>query len=68
MKNWTLTRRIALHATLLCLVIAGLSAFAVKGIYGLKTLGLSLSDDSIPGLIASQQIINGRLKTHTLFM
>ena len=68
MKNWTITQRIALHASILCLVIAGLGLFSVKGILGLRDIGLSLSDDSIPGVINAQAIINGRLKSHTLLM
>ena len=66
MKNWTIKKRIALHSTILCLVIAGLSGFAVEGIESLKKIGLSLSDDSIPGTIDAQAIRLGRTKTQIL--
>jgi len=66
MKNWTIKKRIVLHSTILCLVIAGLSGFAVEGIESLKKIGLSLSDDSIPGMIDAQTIRLGRTKTQIL--
>ena len=66
MKNWTIKQRILTHSAILCVVIAGLGAFSIGGIESLKQIGLSLSDDSIPGTIEAQAIRLGRTKTQIL--
>ncbi len=54
--------RILTNTGVLCLAILGLSAFAVVGILRLEQVGLSFSRDEIPGMAASQTILNNRFQ------
>lgn len=60
MAHRSIERRILVNTAVLCAVILGLSGFAIVGILRLERLGLSFSEDEIPGMAASQTILNNR--------
>jgi Four helix bundle sensory module for signal transduction len=66
MKNLTIGKRILLNSSLLCLVILGLSLLSIKGIFLLRNIGLSLSDDTIPGLVTSSTFSMAHAEIHSL--
>jgi methyl-accepting chemotaxis protein len=53
MKNWTITKRIALSSGLLSLIIIGLGAFSIARLIALRRASSSIVANSLPGLIHS---------------
>jgi len=62
MKNWTIAKRIIVSLGLLCLVIAGISAFAISRMFTVKKTSERITQDCLPGVIEAARISNGLLE------